>query len=124
MSTRNTGLTPNWPVSLLRAGVLALLSAVFGLFGLACTALGALLFVEALETENALDELTGAGSAYALLALGTLFLILAVLAFIANVLADQNVNHNNREETLPPIDPTRRPGWEPLPEIDPARRPK
>lgn len=100
MSSRNTGMTPNWPVSLLRAGVLALISPVFGLLGLACTALGSLLFVEGLATENALDTFTGTGSAYALLTLGTLFLILSVRAFIANVLADRSATRGAPESPI------------------------
>lgn len=76
-------------MSMFRAGVLSLISAQFGILGCACSAIGALLFLDALITDPSLSSLAGAGLPYALLALGTLFLILSVLAFIANILADQ-----------------------------------
>lgn len=78
-------------VSAFRAVVLFIVSIAFGVAGSVCLFIGALLFVEAVTNNAGLETWANVGSAYALLILGTLFIIVSLLAFIGNVVSDHNL---------------------------------
>lgn len=83
-------------ISVFRAVVLSILSIVFGGIGAVCMFIGAMLFIEAVTTDEGLESWANVSSSYALLILGTLFIIVSLLAFIANVLADQHMDQDRR----------------------------
>jgi hypothetical protein len=63
-----------------------ILSTTFGLVGGALVLFGVIRFVNAYQSDNPLDSWASAGGAYAMLVLGALFIIVAMLAYIVNII--------------------------------------
>jgi hypothetical protein len=97
-----------------RSFILTLMSAAFGIVGTAMLVSGTLVFLVAFFDDRPLNSWMGVSAAYALLMLGAMFILVAIVAYTANVIITALAPATKTDtQTWPEIDPARRPHWQP-----------